>query len=186
MARRGSVTIRESGVTLRGADELDRRLMALQGSVLRGPILERGLRAGAEALREGMASRSPSSTIAANLVTEYTPGDTRTAVAKVGPARVDVRIGGRKVFLQALAYWFEFGTRAHVIVARAFRRGRRGRRMGAVRALFTPLGFFKSVRHPGMTAQPFMRPTIDEDGEKALRRAQGAVWDEIQRAAGRR
>lgn len=184
MARRGVVTIRESGFTLRGADELDARLRALEGSALRGPILERGLRAGAEVLREGMEARAPSSAIASNIVVEYTPGDTRTAVAKVGPARVDVRIGGRKVFLQALAYWFEFGTRAHEIVARAFRRGRR-RVRGAARALFTPLGFFKSVRQPGMTARPFMRPTIDEDSEKAPRRIQSVVWNEIQAATRR-
>ena len=53
------------------------------------------------------------------------------------------------------AKFFEFGTRAHEI------------RPSNARALRLPDGFVARVSHPVMAARPFLRPALDEAGDKA-------------------
>lgn len=174
-SRSRGVTVRTSGTRLVGADEMRRKLDALQVGA-RDAILREGLEAGAEVLRAGAARRvSDHPQLAAAVATKITTTKDGRAVALVG---IDKSFGpaGRRGFFVSLARWREFGTRAHKIAAGALvrqrrRRGETGppRTRSTKRVLANALQVFGTrVKHPGTRARPFLRPTFVEDMPRAL------------------
>lgn len=200
---RGGFRATEQGTRLLGADALVAALDGLSAAV-RTEILTEGLRAGAEVIRASAATRvADDETLANALAVEITAEDGRP-VARIGPRAGKAR--GVGMSLVTLAYWREFGTKAHRIVAGA--RARRvlkstarklrkhGNEAGAAALagrtkLATVLSsgtefFGTDVQHPGTAAQPFLRPAFDEDGPEATRVMGQTMWARLRALSGTR
>lgn len=91
-------------------------------------------------------------------------------IDKVSPEHVELRIGPDK------DHWFyrffERGTQPHEIGLK----NRQALRFGA-----EPI-FARSGEHPGMAAQPFLRPAIDEKRQAVLDAMGRVYWDRIRAA----
>lgn len=184
--RRGTATVRTTGMRLHGAEELEQRLKHLS-DVTRGEIVEAGVRAGAELIAESVRQhvRGTSATLAANIAVEVEQAIDGRAVARVGPTLKTV---GRRTLVQALAYWFEFGTRSSTKKSdiRPVRYQKRGRRRRAAsdtgpRALTVGGKLYGRVTHRGMRARPFLSPAFLQDSRRAVHRMGQVIYDELRR-----
>lgn len=183
--------IREQGVRLEGAAELDKALAKMEAGA-RAQIIEEGVRAGGEVFREGMSARAADhAEMAAGIEVQITT-EAGEPTALIGPRRGKAR-GGQ--LLVSLAYWREFGTKAHTIIAGArakrvlTRKIKKAVKHGDSAAYFSLKDtktkralassstiFGASVDHPGTLARPFIRPAFDEDGPKAQSVMGRTVW----------
>lgn len=179
---RGPVTLRTGGARLIGAEELERRLARLSDGA-RFEIIRDGLAAGAEVIRSGAARRAADQPeLAAALAAKVTTTGAGRAVALVGLEKVKTRKGFSVI---PLGYWREFGTKAHPIVAGAFKRGRRGRRGGGKRVLASPTAVFgRRVEIPRIPARPFLGPAFAEESPHALHVMGQTIWERLRTMAG--
>lgn len=130
-----------------GGKELDRILQTLSPKIERN-IMRGALRAGAVPLRDDVKRRAP-----------VDSGQLRESVritsrARKGQVSASVKVGN---FVAWYAHLVEFGTRPHVIKAKA---GRAMRVVGIVT---------REVNHPGITGKPFIRPAADATTPEAIR-----------------
>lgn len=119
--------------------------------------------AGATPIRQEAQSRAPGS-FGDRLDQMTTTRTAKRVVVSIGPVRD-----------KHIARFLEFGTAPHKITAR---RAGNSRRRGKKALVVPGYGVFRSVRHPGATKRPFMRPAyVQKKGEaqdemrKATKRA---------------
>lgn len=114
-------------------------------------ILRGALRAGANVFKvEARLQLASHGNVESGLLSK---GLSVTTRARAGTVTASLKAKGKHGFI---AHWIEFGTEPHAI------RGRSG----------NPLAFggdyYKMINHPGITAHPFFRPTIDGKSGEAL------------------
>lgn len=132
---------------LKGGKELQAFLDKLPAKIERN-IMRSALRAGAKIIADE-----------AKLNVPVRDGDLRNSIrvttrARKGQVSASAKAGSKKAW-----YWrfVEFGTAAHTIKSST----------GA--SLFFNGGAYKTVRHPGARARPFMRPAMDSRADDAIR-----------------
>jgi HK97 gp10 family phage protein len=132
---------------LKGGKELQAFLNQLPAKIERN-IMRSALRAGAKVIADEAKLNVP---VKDGLLRDSIRVSTR---ARKGQVTASAKAGSRKAW-----YWrfVEFGTAAHTIKSS----------IGS--ALFFNGGAFKSVRHPGARAKPFMRPALDSKSNDAIR-----------------
>lgn len=147
-----------------GGRELDAFLQTLSEKVERN-ILRSAIRSGASVYAKGVKDRipvGPTSSENEQLYGGY-EGALRDSVrvtgkAKGGTVSASVKVGGKtrrgaQVFY---AHMVEFGTKPHII------------KPAKKKLLFFGGQSVAEVSHPGMKAQPFMRPAFDGDAAAAI------------------
>lgn len=131
-------------VHLEGEQELKAQLEAL-GRAARGATLERAAMAGAEVIRAEAQRRAPGPHI-------------ESEITQAADLAIEVGIGPDK------AYWyylfFETGAAGHAITPAT----KGGLAFGGDDGPIVRFG----VDHPGMAAEPFLRPAIDGQGPAAV------------------
>jgi len=136
----------------------------LERTVLRGAA-----RAGGKVLVDGAKERSISSDV----------DDAIVMKRKSEPGRITVIITVEKGWARSVANWLEYGTDAHFIsVAKEERGGKSVARINATdkRSMIIGGKFVgDTVFHPGAKPHPFLRPTLDIDGPKAVAEAQNFI-----------
>ncbi|HEV8639645.1 MAG TPA: hypothetical protein VGV13_00925 [Methylomirabilota bacterium] len=181
-------TIRVRGARLIGAELLDRKLAELAS---RREILEAGLEAGADIIRASAAQRAADQPeLAASLGMKITTTQAGRTVALIGPEKGK---STRGFSLVALAYWREFGTKPHAIVAGAFRKVRRSRQRGGgteaksdKRVLASGGTIFGAkVAHPGTPARSFLLSAFVEDGPHAAHVMGQVIWERLRQITSR-
>lgn len=140
-------------VKVKGGEELARKLKALSVDVQ--AVLSEAVRAGAEVVRESAASRAP------------------------GP---HIEIDEKEKKAQAVTY--EIGPDEEHWYYRFFETGATEHEIKGSPLVFegaAGLVITAYVQHPGLVAEPFLRPAIDEEGERAA----AAVGAEIKKTIDR-
>lgn len=101
-----------------------------------------------------------------------------TAVDAIGPGSVSVAIGPDK------AHWYylfaETGAQPHEIEARR-KQILTGFGWSGDAAIFDAAGMGGVVDHPGIVAQPFLRPAVDNKGQAAIDALADRIREEIER-----
>lgn len=160
--------------TVHGLSELDAALRELPLAV-QTEIMEPALAAGGEVLRSGVVQRVPRRTgaLAGGIeVQTIAAGDTGHAL--VGATTLAYRLR-----------FVEFGTKAHVIVASALKRGG-ARTAGGKRALAgRGFGPRARVKHPATRAVAPLRRTLEEDGPRAVKAFAQRLWEGLRAYAER-
>ncbi len=155
--------------TSRGGQAV-RRVMTQLPAELERTVLRGAARAGGKVLVEGAKERSISSDVDDAIVMKRR--------SEVG--RITVIITVEKGWARSVANWLEYGTSPHFISVDDSQRG--GRSVGRINKL-TKDGSLViggqyvglTVHHPGANPHPFLRPTLDIDGAKAVAAAQSFI-----------
>jgi len=146
-----------------------RRYMAQLPAELERTVLRGAARAGGKVLVDGAKERSISSDV----------DDAIVMKRKSEPGRITVIITVEKGWARSVANWLEYGTDAHFIsVAKEDRGGKSVARINATdkRSMIIGGKFVgDTVFHPGAKPHPFLRPTLDIDGPKAVAEAQNFI-----------
>ena len=146
-----------------------RRYIAQLPAELERTVLRGAARAGGKVLVDGAKERSISSD----------DDDAIVMKRKSEPGRITVIITVEKGWARSVANWLEYGTDAHFIsVAKEERGGKSVARINATdkRSMIIGGKFVgDTVFHPGAKPHPFLRPTLDIDGPKAVAEAQNFI-----------
>lgn len=114
-------------------------------------IMRSALRAGANVVKvEAQQQLASNGNVKTGVLSKGLKVSTR---AKRGVVTASVKAKGKHGYI---AHWIEHGTAAHTIS------GKKGKALGFAG------GVFKSVRHPGIKAKPFLRPALDGKSGAAL------------------
>lgn len=144
-------------VKIEGAEEIKAALERAGDRAAR--ILEGAVRAGAEPIRDEMSRRAPRDRgeLAGHIEIEVAAKDRTTVKVEAGP--------DRDHFYGLI---LELGAQAHEITPQV----KKALRIGGE--------FAANAEHPGIPAQPFMRPALDSKKDEAEK----AIEHEIKRALG--
>jgi len=144
----------------------------LERTVLRGAA-----RAGGKVLVDGAKERSISSDV----------DDAIVMKRRSEPGRITVTITVEKGWARSVANWLEYGTDPHFIAVDDSQRA--GMSVGRVNKMtkdgsLVIGGQFvgSTVHHPGARPHPFLRPTLDIDGSKAVAEAQNFINAHVTRS----
>ena len=185
---RAPVSLRTEGARLLGGDLIEQKLERLAAGV-RLQIIQEGLGAMAEVIRASAARRAADHpALAAAFATKLTTTQAGRMVALVGVPPTKARGG---IPFDTLLRWREFGTKAHEVVAGAFTRVRRSRRVGrgtepssTKRLLASPTAIFgRRARHPGTRPRPTLGAAFTQDGARALHVGGQTIWERLRTTA---
>lgn len=157
----------ELKVDVKGFKELEAALKQLPPNLAKR-ALERAVRAGAGIIRAEARRRAPAD-----------DGDLRKAIVvrkdRHGPSSVNYKVGVS--YKAYYAHMVEFGTDPHTITLnkKNNRKVMRDKKTGKF--------YGKSVRHPGASAQPFLRPAFDETQDQVIRKVGEILAQSIAREA---
>jgi HK97 gp10 family phage protein len=169
-------------VHVKGLDQLQKFLDELPAK-LEANVMRAALREGANVIKEEAKAKAPVAKPTARGVKRYGAyrGALRDSIrvsARLIRGKVSAKVvAGGKTKRGADTYyapWVEFGTAAHLIVAKDEKGGRnratsinrQTKRRGGVLSINGR--FYASVMHPGSRPKPFMRPALDAKAQEAL------------------
>lgn len=146
-----------------GMRELDRALSVLPDNIAQ-KVLRQAVAAGASVMKREAKRRCPKRTgrLAKSIAMKF---------KRIGRGsrrgRVFYQVGPKEKY----AHLVEFGTGPHIIKPNATRRvilRLRGEKVSEYWGLGYKGRFGKKVKHPGATAQPFLRPAFDESANQMI------------------
>jgi HK97 gp10 family phage protein len=154
------------GVEIKGLSELQKLLDTLPAKI-EANIMRGAMRAGAKVVQESAKAKAPRKS------GKMAEGLKITTRSRSGVVSASVKASGPHAFLAPM---IEFGTKPHFISVSDENKNfnaKRGRleSVSSVNRRFLVIGgeiVGKSVSHPGSRAQPFMRPALDENTERAV------------------
>ena len=160
------------GVEIKGLSELQKLLDTLPAKI-EANIMRGAMRAGAKVLQAAAKAKAPRKS------GKLADGLKITTRSRSGVVTASVKASGPHAFLAPM---IEFGTAPHLISV-SDENKKINRRLSIKRGMvvkesmttfnrrFLVIGgqiVGKSVSHPGARAQPFMRPALDENAERAV------------------
>jgi HK97 gp10 family phage protein len=153
-----------------GMRELDRALSVLPDNIAQ-KVLKQAVAAGASVMKREAKRRCPKRTgrLAKSIAMKF---------KRIGRGsrrgRVFYQVGPKEKY----GHLVEFGTGPHIIkpsVNRRIKLKARGEKVSDYWGLGYKGRFGKKVKHPGATAQPFLRPAFDESSDQIIKAMQRRI-----------